>query len=207
MENGVQALIMAFGVITLVIALSISISLLGQVNACSDAILNNADRENDYIYISDGIASTERKVGIETIIPTIYRAYDELYEVRFLDSSGGSFELYKNPDGTVINTINSQAVNAQEVWADKEEFLQYLIYGELDNDKYLPNGKLDETKIKNNYDNYTFNSDGLYKRLSDKTITEYLGEYSEDELKGSTEESNVPDANKTKKRIIVYVVE
>lgn len=199
MENTVEAFILAFGVITLIIALSISISLLGQVNACSETILNNIDREEEYLYVEN--VGTERKVGIETIIPTIYRAYSENYRIEFYKKDKSTkYELYKkdlNGDGTIsdneiVNTIDLENEN----WADYKEFLQYLI-----------NGYSSSENNKNNYKNLEMymKPDGLYNKLTDKTITEYLGEYYQEDIV-ETEDSNTSDANKTKKRVIVYVV-
>lgn len=199
MEHATEAMIMAFGVITLIIALSISISLLGQVNACSETILNNIDREKEYLYVEN--VGTERKVGIETIIPTIYRAYSENYRIEFYSSDNSTkYELYKkdlNGDGTIsdneiVNTIDLENEN----WADYKEFLQYLI-----------NGYSSSENNRNNYANLKIemNSSGLYNNLAGKKITEYLGEYYQEDVNGT--ESDTADINKTKKRVIVYVVE
>ena len=90
MENAVDALKMAGAVLIFVIALSISIVSFGQVRQASDVILNYKDRETvyidgDYYYEATG---TERTVGLETIIPSIYRAYNEQYKIVFQFADG-----------------------------------------------------------------------------------------------------------------------
>ena len=90
MENAVDALKMAGAVLIFVIALSISIVSFGQVRQASDVILNYKDRETvyidgDYYYEATG---TERTVGLETVIPSIYRAYNEQYKIVFQFADG-----------------------------------------------------------------------------------------------------------------------
>ena len=74
MENMADALRMAFGVLVFVIALSITMNLVSQARATTNQIFNNMDR---ITYIEQDVRTTEdanhRIVGMETIIPTIYR--------------------------------------------------------------------------------------------------------------------------------------
>ena len=79
MENAVDALKMAGAVLLFVLAISVAIVSFGQARETADTILDYKDRETVYI---DGnlyyrATGTERTVGLETIIPTIYRAYIE----------------------------------------------------------------------------------------------------------------------------------
>ena len=78
MENAVDALKMAGAVLIFVLALSLGITSFSQARQASDAILDFQDRETEYIngdfyYETTG---TERTVGLETIIPSIYRVYN-----------------------------------------------------------------------------------------------------------------------------------
>ena len=82
MENAAEALKMAGAVLLFVLALSIIIFSFGQARESADTILDYRDRETAYIDTnyyytqtvnSDGSINTERSVGLETIIPTIYK--------------------------------------------------------------------------------------------------------------------------------------
>ena len=217
MENAADALKMAGAVLIFVIALSISIVSFGQVRQASDVILNYKDRETvyidgDYYYEATG---TERTVGLETVIPSIYRAYNEQYKIvfQFADgrpiykctySSGNSVERSVldsafEYDGGVITTEDRNQNN--------KTFLHYIIYGIQDdvnfNNWYGINGN---KRIELPYGT-------LYDRLKNKTIKEYLGVYypvetSETETTTDQDFSSTeqPDANKVEKRIITYVI-
>ena len=73
MENAIDALYIGVAVLIFVVALSVSINAFGNARATSQAVLDMKDREYDYTYIQ--CDSTERIVGCETIIPSIYKAY------------------------------------------------------------------------------------------------------------------------------------
>ena len=85
MENAADALKMAGAVLIFVLALSIIILALGQVRESADTIIDYRDRETlyiagDYYYKS---TDTVRNVNLETIIPSVYRAYLEEYIIVF----------------------------------------------------------------------------------------------------------------------------
>ena len=200
MENASEALIMIFGFFALILALSISISLISEVRETSDIILSKMDKmpneENEFIYTTG--TQINREVNLETIIPSMYRAYKERYKIVFLTPSGPNFipyNLYQKKDGTDVNTIDLD-FEGGEVWAtayqkDRDEFIKYLLSGK--NDINICD-----------LSNYTlYNDKLLYNALKDKNITEYLGEYFTDILEDQGEISN---KNRIKKRIITYVI-
>lgn len=85
MENAAEALKMAGAVLLFMIALTVSIVAFGQARQTADTVMINMDRETAYI---DGqlyykLEGTTRKVGLETIIPTLKRVFNEAYEVEF----------------------------------------------------------------------------------------------------------------------------
>ena len=82
MENAADALKMAAAVLVFVMALSITINSFTETRIAATTILNNKDKEYDYTYVEDN-GTTERLVGLESIIPTIYKAYKENYKVIF----------------------------------------------------------------------------------------------------------------------------
>lgn len=84
MENATHALIMAFSVMVLIIALTVSIVAFTNAKSAADAILYTKDETNYYEYQgSKGKAAENRIVGLETVIPTLYKYYKENYTVVF----------------------------------------------------------------------------------------------------------------------------
>lgn len=81
MENAVDALKMAFAMFVLLLALTLTISLVTQTKTTADAIFYAKDKTNYYEYQQDG----QRTVGIETILPTVYRYSKENYGVTIID--------------------------------------------------------------------------------------------------------------------------
>lgn len=87
MENATHALIMAFAVFIFVIALTVSMVSLNSVKRVSDAILYTKDETNYYTYTDvKGKAAENRIVGLETIIPTLYKYYKENYTIVFKEA-------------------------------------------------------------------------------------------------------------------------
>ena len=94
MENAAEALKLAFAVFVFVIALSVCISNFSLARETADIVLTRADETSYYEY--EGTGNTEyRIVGLETIIPTIYKYNKENYTIRFRTGT------YNQNDGTV----------------------------------------------------------------------------------------------------------
>ena len=95
MENAVEALKIAGGVLLFVLALTVSISCFSQANKSVTAIVSMRDRDVeiafDQIRPSKGLTRT---VGVETIVPTMYTAYYENIEIFFKTSSGDAIPIY-----------------------------------------------------------------------------------------------------------------
>lgn len=100
MENATHALYMVFAVLILVLALSVAITSFNKAKATADVVLLQEDKTNYYEYIGAKNKSDEsRIVGLETIIPTLYKYYKENYTVVFKKCSSfkedGSFENWE----------------------------------------------------------------------------------------------------------------
>ena len=95
MENAVDAIKMAFAIFVFTMALSLSIFMFNKAKATSDEVLASSDvtRFMEYIESSQMIGD-ERIVGLETIIPTLYKYYKENYTVIFLNPDGTPMEIY-----------------------------------------------------------------------------------------------------------------
>ena len=84
MENAVKALEMAFAVMIFIIALSVSMYAFNNAKKKSDIMLYAQDKTNYYEYQgAKGKTAEDRIVGLETIIPTVYKYYKENYTVLF----------------------------------------------------------------------------------------------------------------------------
>lgn len=208
MENAADALKMAGAVLLFVLAISVAIVSFGQAREAADTILDYKDRETVYI---DGnlyykTTGTERTVGLETIIPTIYRAYIENYKIVFeglnepiytLKLSGNTeikkytidLETKKTTDGIQINNV--ALANDEQ----KSEFLCGILYRD-----FTKSGSQDKFEKKYNIELPRDNI-SLINRLKGKKITEYLGVYYQND------NEDVPDVNKTEKRIITYKIQ
>ena len=208
MENAADALKMAGAVLLFVLAISVAIVSFGQAREAADTILDYKDRETVYI---DGnlyykTTGTERTVGLETIIPTIYRAYIENYKIVFeglnepiytLKLSGNTeikkytidLETKTTTDGIQINNV--ALANDEQ----KSEFLCGILYRD-----FTKSGTQDKFEKKYNIE-LPGDDISLINRLKGKKITEYLGVYYQND------NEDVPDVNKTEKRIITYKIQ
>lgn len=88
MENAVDALKIAFGVLVFVIALTVAFALLSQAKATSDIMLFASDKTNYYTYSKDADNKKGRIVGADVVISSLYRYYKESVVVRVYDSTG-----------------------------------------------------------------------------------------------------------------------
>lgn len=205
MENASEALKMAGAVIIFVLAISIIILAFGQVRESVDTIIDYRDRETEYMdgsYYYIGTEKLSRNVNLETIIPSIFRAYLENYKIVF-DGLESPIYKIKNKNGVEIKkyTLDLETNTDKEynnvTLANNEakvEFLRGILYHDFGN------GSKAEFQVK-----FNVNLDGcekIYSQLSEDgiTITEHLGIYYQND------NPNVPDVNKTEKRIITYKI-
>ena len=208
MENAVDALKMAAAVLMFLIALSVAIISFGQVRATSDTILDINDIETEYIngdfYYKSAGTETERTVGLDTIVSTIYRVYFENYRIVF---EGKGFESTDNPVYThLVGTGNSKRyildleyeTNVLTGEADIQKKVRTLLNAIVYGDKSPQYIVLYTGKIE-------LPSKSLYQRLDEilrngSKIKEYFGIYYQND------NPNVPETNKITKRVITYRV-
>lgn len=90
MENAVDALKVAFGVLVFAIAITLTFSVIGQARATSDVIFKLNDKMEYYEYATaeDYNAVENRIVNLETLLPTIHRYAKEQYAVTIFDTNG-----------------------------------------------------------------------------------------------------------------------
>lgn len=148
MENAVEALKMAFAVMAFMLALSVSIISFNKVKEVSDIVLYSKDETNYYEYYQDydgekGKGAENRVVGLETIIPTLYKYYKENYTVVFREASynDGNFSNIK-PLSIYTTKSNDKTSNGTKLWGSNkkdENGNTYNTYEKLMNDKYGTN--------------------------------------------------------------------
>ena len=102
MENAVDALKIGFAVLVFVMALSLTIYMFSQARESADIVLHSSDITEymEYEEVSQG--SENRVVGLETIIPTLYKYYKENYTVIFRNSSGNFLPIYETKTNTEL---------------------------------------------------------------------------------------------------------
>lgn len=202
MENAAEALKMAAAVLIFVLALSISINSFSEVRQTSQTILNYRDREYETTYVEDN-GSTERLVGAETIIPSMYKIYQENYKIIFNIKSIGYLYKKKITEGEKkgqdeeIKYIDLQKeVLGNE--SQKQRFIQAILYGVNSFE-----GKSDVAKEFKNLGIEFNNSNGIFEIIKNKKYKESLGVYYQEEV-DSDSASKISENNKTKKRVITY---
>lgn len=232
MENAVDSLKIAFGVLIFTVALSISISTFSNARRAIDGITTIKDKAQEYVYLEPSTTSN-RDVGIETIIPALYKAYSENYRVEFWvkDSAGTEKKLILYSRRNVearenyweeVNYIDlidenfgseSLAIDHLNALLTNGHTKFYInaskAYGVKDISAYKRYNStntilLYDEEIGSKSGDIAIGSEGLYEFLKDKKFEERLGEYyQEDKSEGKV--SDTLEINKTKKRIITYV--
>lgn len=140
MDDAVQALTMAFAVLVFVMALSISMMLIGQARDTSDELVHYSDLTAFYdnIQLEDNgeVAETERIVGLDTVIPTLYRYYKENFCVKIYDDQNNLLQIF---DVNIETNLRSAIVNtnASSTSTDKE-LIKDEAYKKVYNDSSKP---------------------------------------------------------------------
>lgn len=218
MENAIDALHMAAAVLIFVVALSISINAFGEVRMTAQTILDSKDKEYSYTYVEDN-GTTERIVGLESIVPSIYKAYKENYKIVFRDDDSsedandllGDDGIYRVRDSTTGNLVGIYKIDLEEEIlgsnTQKEQFIMAILYGS----RYA-----EFNTVKDNFQQNLgiyLNNQGIYDKIKDNGagLKENLGIYYQEEVPTdggagdpNIPESSVPDANKTTKRVITF---
>ena len=142
MENASEALMMAFGVLIFVLALTVAINSFGQAREVSDLVIYTSDETNYYTYeVATGGTSQNRTVGLETIIPTLYKYYKENYTVLFRQGKRNkdSREITETEPLTIYNTPSRyKSMIGVLLWGQKNPDTGESTYDELMKYKYTP---------------------------------------------------------------------
>ena len=111
MENGVEAIKMGFSMFIFALALTTAMYIFSICGNTAQAIVYYNDESNYYdnISIAEGVdITTERLVGFDTVIPTLYRYYKENFSVKLYDKTGDYSSL---PNGKLIQVFDISTEN------------------------------------------------------------------------------------------------
>lgn len=95
MENAANSLKIAFAVIMLVLAITLTFVMVSKAKETADTVFFVSDETN--YYDMESIGTGDRKVGPDTVISTLYRLYDESL----------SIEIKKTRDSEIDGEYNS----------------------------------------------------------------------------------------------------
>ena len=221
MENAVDALKIAFAVFVFTMALSLAMYMLTMASETSDIVLQSSDVTAlmEYIEVSDMIGE-ERIVGLETIIPTLYKYFKENYTVIFLNSDGTPMELYETQTNTdlwstgYINKYYTDNTDTRVCSFDVDEetrrhepWTGNTNYYKMNLDMFLSGGPF--VSPSGNGMDYDYSSsringwgnNSFIDEFSDSQFRESLGEYVYNEVSAVT--ANVQEK---RKRVIIYTL-
>ena len=228
MENAVDALNIVFAVFVFVMALSLAMYMFTQARETADVVLQSSDVTEFMDYTSlanviDGsttVDGNERIVGLETIIPTLYKYYKENYTVIFLNSNGSPLELYEtqtninlwstgytnkyysnNTDLRVCSFDVDEETRRHEPWTGNTDYYKqnldmFLSGGTF----YYPSGSGESY----NYSDIIGNG-GFIEKYKNSQFRESLGEYTFNSVdSGAT--TGTTNVEGREKRVIVYTL-
>ncbi len=227
MENATDALYIAFAVIIFVIALTITMVMFSRLGEVSGVAISSSDITEFYEYEGADINKANRTVGLETIIPTLYKYYKENYTVIFLKKDGTPLGLYNSEtnrdlwgNGTNDNTGNigkyyssnsdyekvcsfdvDEEITRHEPWTGTTEDYKNNL------DAFLKGGKFnypsDPSQVAYDYSRQLNNNGGFIGLCATNNykFKEMLGEYN---YNVETEGHESALLKNRKKRVIIY---
>ena len=133
MENIARALILVFGMLMFAVGFAYSMYLINGVTTASNTLLQGISTTKYYDNIEVNSDLTTRNVGVDTIIPTLYRYYKENFAVKILKNDGDIIQLFD------VN-IESKIAKADAYTGTTDVELLSLknsIYNDSNNSAYL----------------------------------------------------------------------
>lgn len=112
MENIADALKIAGAALLFILAFSVTMIMFSQAQTTTDAVLDNLKLDEFFPKVEPLNANVTRKVGIETIIPTIYRycQSDDNIRIRILDNRGTELQVFDQEIESLVQSgLNVQA--------------------------------------------------------------------------------------------------
>ena len=234
MENAVDALKIAFAVFIFVIALSITIYMFTQAKTTADLVLQASDVTEymDYTKLEDvtnsgATINNDRIVGLETIIPTLYKYYKENYTVIFRNSNGTPMNLYESQTNENLwstsytnkyytSTADLKKVcsfDVDEETSRREPWTGNMKYYKQNLDMFLSGGKFVAPSLNGmDYDYSKINgwngTKGFIQQYKGDKFRESLGEYTYNKVEDTDDGTNsgLTNVKEKKKRVIIYTL-
>lgn len=132
MENAADALKMVLGIFMFVLGLSLFFFMINQVKATSDVVLFMSDKTNFYDMdkLQSDSATGDRKVGLETVIPNIYRYFTENTGITIIDKNSEDFKFirYSTSDDARCGVDLSHTDDEYKTF---DEYIDNYIMGKL----------------------------------------------------------------------------
>lgn len=133
MENVTRALILAFSMLIFAVAFAFAMYLINGLLTTSNVLLGSVSTTNYYDNIKvSGNATATREVGVDTIIPTLYRYAKESYAVKIVDSDDTLIQLF---DVNIESKIAKAAAATNPT--DEQTSLKNSIYNTKNNKAYM----------------------------------------------------------------------
>lgn len=170
MEDVVDALKLAFSVFVFILGLSIVFNMFSQAREVSDYVLQHTDNTYFASYANAKESDDGRIVGIETVIPTLYRYYKEKFAVDVvvdepkIDSTG----KYNGNNEKFDEEVERIVFNNADGWKEYEKLYP-------DGISWLGNANIDTQKRVTAYISGKagiVNNSKLYK-YADKNLKNY----------------------------------
>lgn len=227
MENAVEAFMLAFAVAVLIIALSVTLFMFSKARQTSDLMLHLTDPTEYYSYVeSNGIEVDNlgnRIVGMETVIPTLYRYSKEDIKITFKKGT-----VQYDADGNISDVQITGPIEMYKTETDTEQWSSGYKndYDDTGTSKSICSFDLKEeqsrrepwtgaiSEVKKNldaiisggvYENMNYTNKGIAKKYNQAKFVEMVGEIvtvkSEDD-----ENSGIRGNKTTTKKVITYVM-
>lgn len=198
MENLTDALKIAFAATIFIMALTIAITMFSQLNTTSKILIASSDITSFYEYEVGNKNSKNRIVGLEAIIPTLYKYKKENYTVLFLQDNGKPLGLYEsqkpkeqwgsggtpNPNAGLIGKyyppdksddnwvcafdIDEETIRHEPWIGSPEDYKKNL-------DAFLNGGEFEYTD--SSHPNGSYKYDSFIEKYSSRSFKELIGEY------------------------------
>ena len=214
MENAVDALKIAFAVFVFIVAISLVMYMFTQARETADIVLASSDVTEfmDYVEVSD-TDGEDRIVGLETIIPTLYKYFKENYTVIFLKSNGTSLEpldLYTtrtnpnlwsagytnryysdNIDTKICSFDVDEETRRREPWTGNTNYYKQNLDMFLSGGTFVaPSGNGMDYNYSDRNVNGWGTSNSFIEQYKDKQFRESLGEYTYNSVNSGAEQTN-----------------
>lgn len=143
MENAVDALKMAAASLIFVVAFSLAMMMFSKSRIATDAIISNLRLKDFFPSVEALENNTTREVGIETVIPTLYRycQSDDNFRIVILAPKGAGTTEHQVFD-TALESVINQGIKPSEIDDSTTEGKRKKIYYESIYSKYNDATKL-----------------------------------------------------------------